>query len=186
MAPLTSAHEDLVWIKEVLAGHDDAYSHLVKKYRTRIYGLVSRFTHQDQELDDLAQEVFIRAYRKLAHFRGEAPFEHWLLRIATNCCYSWLRKHQHRRKLELPVEALPEMVDTALEHSLAKARIRELLETAFSKLSTEERLIITLLELEDKSVREIALLTGWSESNVKTRAHRARHALAKILEKQDA
>ena len=81
------------------------------------------------------------------------------------------------------MEEIPELVDHSAASRISQERARELLEMAFTRLSTEERLVITFLELEDKSIREIASLTGWSESNVKTRAHRARNALGKILRK---
>ena len=181
----SDSEEDYEWIQDVLDGNMAAYENLVRKYRSRIYRLVFRFTRHDQELDDLCQEIFIRVYQKLGKYRREAPFEHWLLRVATNFSYSWLRKHRHRHQTEIQMDQLPEMVDLGREKALSRELARDLLEIAFAQMSAEERLIITLLELEEKSVREIAALTGWSESNVKTRAHRARRALAKILESHE-
>ena len=112
MSKISGADEDLSWVQEILAGNEDAFRNLYRKYRPRIYGLCFRFTRSDQDLDDLCQEVFVRAYQKLEKFRAEAPFEHWLLRIASNCCYDWLRKSRNKRKIEFSMDTPPEILDT--------------------------------------------------------------------------
>ena len=178
----TGAEEDAVWIRLILSGKEEVYAHLVAKYKSRVRGLVFRFSSRDQDREDLCQEVFIRAYRKLALFRGGAPFEHWLMKVATNCCYAFLRKNRKHQQADLLVGQIPEIIDQAMERRVSQKRAQELLEIGMSRLSAEERLVITLLELEDKSVREIMDLTGWSESRVKTKAHRARQAMANTLE----
>lgn len=137
----------------------------------------ARFARDDGQLEDISQEIFIRAYRNLRKFRGDAPFEHWLARLAVRVCYDFLRKNRRfRGDVPLEREDLMAAPETGRE-------AREVLDFALARLAPEERLVITLLELEDKSVREVAELTGWSESNVKVRAFRARQALKKILEK---
>ena len=134
-----------------------------------------------QELDDLAQEVFLKAYRNLGQFRGDAPFEHWLSRVAVRCCYDLLRKTR-REGVRIPLDDLE--LPAADNSSADEAR--EVVQYGLSRLGPAERLVITLLELEERSVREIAGLTGWSESNVKVRAHRARQTLKSVLEEDHA
>jgi RNA polymerase sigma-70 factor (ECF subfamily) len=163
------------------AGDDEAFAALVGRHKRRVFGIAARFARHSQELDDLAQEIFLKAHRKLARFRGDAPFEHWLARIAVRCCYDLLRKTR-REGVHVPVDSL-EL--EAAENSEAE-RAHEVLAFGLSRLGPAERLVITLLELEEKSVREVAELTGWSEGNVKVRAHRARQALKRVLEQSHA
>jgi len=164
-------------IQSTLAGDDEAFAELVRRHKHRVFSIAARFTRSDAELDDLSQEIFIKAYRQLAKFRGEAPFEHWLARVAVRTCYDHLRKSRHDRD----AVALDD-VELPSTDNIEPRRAREVLDFALAKLSPEERLVITLLELQERTVREIAALTGWSEANVKVRAFRARQSLKKILE----
>lgn len=167
-------------IRSALDGGDASFAELVQRHKGRVFGIASRFVNDVHQLDDVAQEIFIRAWRNLAKFRADAPFEHWLSRIATRACYDFLRGRQRRSNLvPLDDQRGPEIPD---KPESAAADARETLAHAMQKLSPEERLVITLSEIEEKSVREVAELTGWSESNVKVRAFRARLTLKKILE----
>jgi RNA polymerase sigma-70 factor (ECF subfamily) len=94
-------------IQTALAGDDEAFAALVRRYRPRVFGIAGRFAGNDHELDDVCQEIFIKAYRNLGRYRGDAPFEHWLSRIATRACYDLLRRRRPTISLEhieLPVE----------------------------------------------------------------------------------
>jgi RNA polymerase sigma-70 factor (ECF subfamily) len=136
----------------------------------------------DDEVEDICQETFVKAYRGLARYRGDAPFDHWLSRIAVRTCYDALRKRRKEER-DVPLESvMRELEAPESEDGLSPARAREILDSALVRLRPEERLVVTLLELEEKTVREVAELTGWSEGNVKVRAHRARKALKIIME----
>ena len=138
-------------------------------------------------MEDIAQEVWLKAFDKLKSFRGEAPFEHWLMRMTVRTCYDFLRAHQRNR--ESAFSELSEDEDDWLErfavapegpsHHADAAKL--LVERVLEKLSPEARLVITLLEIEDRTVKEIAELTGWSAPLVKVRAFRARAEMRKIL-----
>ncbi len=177
MSAQTGELTDERLIQSTLTGDDEAFAALVVRYKRRILGIAARFTRSEAELDDLCQEIFIKVYRHLAKFRGEAPFEHWLSRIGIRACYDHLRKTRHDRN-----EMALDDVELACADDVSPKRAREVLDFALAKLSAEERLVITLLELEERTVEEIAELTGWSQSNVKIRAYRARRALRTILE----
>jgi len=168
-------------IRSALNGGDASFAELVQRHKGKIFGMAARFVSDAHQLDDIAQEIFIRAWRNLAKFRADAPFEHWLSRIATRACYDFLRGKQRRGNL-VPLDDQRDSEIPAEADSSSAADAREILVHAMQKLSPEERLVITLTELEEKSVREVAALTGWSESNVKVRAFRARQTLKKILE----
>ena len=140
-------------------------------------------------MEDIVQEVWLKAYQKLAGFRGEAPFEHWLMRLAVHTCYDFLRGHQRNRESsfselsEREEDWLTRFVshpETAAEDADAA---RKLVWRIMEQLSPPARLIITLLEIEDRSVKEISKLTGWSIPLVKVRAFRARAEMRKVLAK---
>jgi RNA polymerase sigma-70 factor (ECF subfamily) len=176
----TPADEELV--QDALAGRDEAFAELVRRYKRRVFASTSRFARDDHQIDDLAQEVFVRAYRNLAKFRRDAPFEHWLARITTTACYDLLRKERRVRE-QISLETVEyDLSDASVEAAISAGRARETLQHAMRKLSADEQLILTLCELEERPVREVAGLTGWSESNVKVRAFRAREHLKAILE----
>jgi len=178
--PPSAADEALV--SATLEGDEVAFAEIVRRHKRRVFSTASRFVRDAQQLDDLAQEVFLRAFRHLAKFRGDAPFEHWLARLTVSACYDFLRK-ERKVRAQTSLDALEwEVHDPAPDAERVARAARETLARAMQHLSADERLIITLCELEERSIRETAQLTGWSESNVKVRAFRARQRLKAILE----
>jgi RNA polymerase sigma-70 factor (ECF subfamily) len=161
----------------------------VQKYSPRVFATARRYARRESEVEDIAQEVWLKAFDKLKSFRGEAPFEHWLMRLTVRTCYDFLRGHQRNRELSFSDLSDPEndwlerfvaAPETANENADAA---KLLIERMMEKLSPSARLVITLLEIEDRSVKEIAEVTGWSVSLVKVRAFRARGEMRKILAK---
>lgn len=181
--PLPTPDETLV--RAALGGDDAAFAALVARHKRRVFATASRFARDDHQLDDLAQEVFIRAFRNLGKYRGDAPFEHWLARVTITTCYDFLRRERRTREQISLEEVAYELRDAGDENAASAAAARELLHLALRRLSAEEQLILTLCELEERSVREVAALTGWSESNVKVRAFRARERLRQTLQNVD-
>jgi RNA polymerase sigma-70 factor (ECF subfamily) len=174
---------DSALVRASLAGDDSAFAELIRRHKGRVFGTCSRFARDAHQLDDLCQEVFLRAWRKMGSFRGDAPFEHWLARLTITSCYDFLRRERRHRD-QLSLDEFPtEMRDSSADAAIAAGRARELVDWGMRHLSAEERLVLTLLELEEHTVREIAAETGWSESNVKVRAFRARARLKEILER---
>lgn len=180
-----AAHEpsDEHLIKATLAGDDEAFALLVTRYKRRVFSIAVRFSRDDDELEDISQEVFIKTYENLAAFRHDAPFEHWLTRITVRACHDMLRSKRHAYSHSSLDDLTFEIRDHADEARQAARQAREVLERAMAQLQPAERLVITLLELEEYTVSEIAGMTDWSPANVKVRAHRARLALKRILEK---
>jgi RNA polymerase sigma-70 factor, ECF subfamily len=170
-------------IEDVLAGRDGAFIQLVNRYRRKVFAMSARFARDRDDLDDICQDIFIKVYENLGKFRSDAPFEHWLSRIAIRTCYDALRKRR-KEKGNVSLDTIHYQIAAETgEDLLVAEQARTLLETGMAQLKPAERLVITLLELEEKPVREIAELTGWSETNVKVRAFRARQKLKRILEK---
>ncbi|MBN1381649.1 MAG: RNA polymerase sigma factor [Deltaproteobacteria bacterium] len=173
-------------VEAALEGDEEAFIRLIGRYKRRVLNLVARFTLIRDEVDDICQEVFIKVYHRLRTYRNDAPFEHWLSRIAVNTCYDALRKKKLTRTYLSSLQALPfEIADPASEDGQSAKEAYELIYRGLAQLKAADRLVITLFELEEKSIREIAQLTGWGESKVKVRAFRARKALKKILEDND-
>ena len=174
-------------IAAVLAGDAASFEPLVQKYSPRVFATARRYARRDSEVEDIAQEVWLKAFDKLKSFRGEAPFEHWLMRMTVRTCYDFLRGHQRNRESAFSELSEPEddwlerfaVAPDSVSDSADAARL--LVERVLEKLSPEARLVITLLEIEDRSVKEIAELTGWSAPLVKVRAFRARGEMRKIL-----
>ena len=180
---------DAEFIAAVLNGDASAFEPLVAKYQPRVFATARRYARRESEVEDIVQEVFIKAFQKLSTYRGDAPFEHWLMRVAVRTCYDFLRKHQ--RNKETALAELSDEEDRWLDSvasspagenddpDAARALVARLLEP----LPPADRMVITLLEIEEKSVKEIAALTGWSVSLVKVRAFRARAKMRKLLGK---
>jgi len=176
-------------IAGVLGGDTALFEQLVKKYQSRIFAMARRYAREENEVEDIVQEIFIKAFQKLQSYRSEAPFEHWLMRLAIRTCYDSLRAHQRNRELSCSDLSEPESdwlerfaVDPAGASDTAQAA-KELVQRVLQQLPPAARLVITLLEIEGRSIKEIAELTGWSVSLVKIRAFRARAAMRKCLEK---
>ena len=179
---------DAELIGAVLRGDAASFEPLVKKYQPRIFATARRYARRESDIEDIVQEIFV-AYHKLPSYRGEAPFEHWLMRLAVRTCYDFLRAHQRNREVPFSDVAgedtswLEQFVTDPSVRNQDAAAAREIVEKVLAKLSPPARLVITLLEIEERSVKEISKLTGWSVPLVKVRAFRARAEMRKILEK---
>jgi RNA polymerase sigma-70 factor (ECF subfamily) len=174
-------------IAAVLGGDAASFEPLIRTHSPRVFATARRYARRESEVEDIVQEVWLKAFQKLAGFRGDAPFEHWLMRLAVRTCYDFLRQHRRNREDTFADLTDPEKdwldrfvsrPDTASEQAAAA---RQLVERVLSRLSPPARLVITLLEIEERSVKEIAKLTGWSVALVKVRAFRARAEMRKIL-----
>lgn len=181
-------HEETL-VAKAQNGDQSAFMILIEKYKPRILGTASRFGRDPEEVRDLAQEISVELWRGIRGFNRSAPFEHWLSRVATNLCLRFLRRNYRRRSMEVVGTATndaddraAELPDEAAPRLREAAEARELLALAMARLSAKDALVITLKEVEGRSLAEIARDLGWREGTVKVRAHRARARLRKILE----
>lgn len=160
-------------VGESLEGDEDAFAELVRRHQARVFRLAGRFFKRRQDVEEVAQETFLRAWTKLGTYRAEAPFENWLTRLCLRCAYDRLRQAKGAQELqsEDEVEAPGSDPDARLE----VARL-------LGHLSAADRFLLVLLEAEGWSVAEVAERLGWTKVNVKVRAHRARKRLRKVLE----
>ena len=176
-------------IAAVLRGDAASFEPLIQKYSPRVFATARRYARRESEIEDIVQEVWLKAFQKLKGFRGEAPFEHWLMRLTVRTCYDALRVHRRNRETSFTELSEPEgdwlerfltETDSGSETSDAA---RQLVGRILEQLSPPARLVITLLEIEERSVKEIAKLTGWSVPLVKVRAFRARAEMRRLLSK---
>jgi len=163
-----------------LAGDGEAYRRIVDRHQSSIARRMRRFARDAATVEELVQDVFVEAYFSLRGFSGKAPFEHWLNRIATRVGYAFLKKRQKQMKIsgnpvgvENCIAAEPTNPDEAAQT----------LHRILDRLSPRDRLVVTLLYLENHSVADTASLTGWSQAMVKVQAFRARSKLRKLLER---
>jgi RNA polymerase sigma-70 factor, ECF subfamily len=174
-------------IAAVLEGDTTSFEPFVQKYSPRVFATARRYARRESEVEDIVQEVWLKAFQRLKSYRGEAPFEHWLMRVAVRTCYDFLRGHQRNR--EAAFSELSDAEDDWLErfvHQPEDTRenadaARQLVERLLEQLSPAARLVITLQEIEERPVKEIAKLTGWSIPLVKVRAFRARAEMRRLL-----
>lgn len=186
-APADESVSDAEIVRAVRGGDADRFGVLVARHQARLFSLARRYLRREDDVADLVQDVLVKAFSRLDSWRGEAPFEHWLMRLATRACLDALRSQRRHREdalSDLSAEesewldrhaANPESSDHRADAA------RSLVRKVFEQLSPSHRMVLTLLELEDRSVREISEMTGWSQTLVKVRAFRARAEMKKVL-----
>lgn len=168
-------------VSEAVSGNENAFVDLAKRYHERVWATASKYTRSRSETEDLVQDLFVKIWKGLPTFKNKSPFEHWLMKVIIRGCYDHLRKHRKRRETEVLTDQIFETVISASQTTTAQ-EASEIVYLILDKMAAKDRLIVTLLDLEDRSVKETARLTGWSESNVKVRAHRARKKMRAIFE----
>ena len=186
--PTRPSDEDI--IRRIIDGDVNSFEHLLKKYQDHLLRIVKKHVPYN-EVEEMAQEVFVRAYQALPNFREAGSFKQWLSAIAVRtCCDFWRKRYRSR---ELPMSDLSDNHRDWLEKTLSnqsdqsfyeigqEKEARELLDWALDRLSAEDRMVLELVYLEGLSVKETAGLLGWSVANVKVRSFRSRKKLQKLL-----
>lgn len=165
----------------------------MRRYSPRVFRVANRFFRQRSAVEEAAQEVFLKAFTELDSFQGRGSMEGWLTRIATNTCLNMLRSA--KRRPELQVSNLTEDESDWLENRLAKvanerhqsterSRVAaDLAQRVLQTLSPEDQLVLTMIDGQDASIKEVVEMTGWSESKVKVQAFRARRRMREAVEK---
>lgn len=186
---LDSRSEDSRLIRLALAGDDRAYKKLMKKYHDAIFSFIYRMIREREQVEDLAQETFIKAFGSLKNFNDEYAFSTWLYKIATNNCIDYIRK----RKLQLysidkPIESRDgdftfELPDESFEadREIISTQRAQLLNEAIARLPEKYKRVIRLRHSEEKSYEEIAQLLKLPIGTVKAHIFRAREILYKHL-----
>lgn len=170
-------------IARVLAGNTQDFAVLVRKYEQYVYTLCLRMVKNREEAEELAQDVFVKAYQKLSSFRKESKFSTWLYRVTYNRCLDFLAAAK-RKKYTEDIDQISGFELAQTEHALDLLHKKERtahLQKCLDKLPEEEAFLITVFYFEERSVNEIAEITEMSPSNVKVKLYRARKKLFSLL-----
>jgi RNA polymerase sigma-70 factor (ECF subfamily) len=183
---------DLELVKEARSGDEAAFEELFNRHKRRVSLIAGRFFRQREQIEEVLQESFTKAYFALSSFSNtqESSFASWLARIAFNACYDELRRMKRRPESNL-TDVSDEESAWLKEHLFAAtgsdieavAISRDLATKLLARLSPEDRLVLVMLDAEGMSVSEIAESMKWSVPKVKVRAHRARASLRKALKR---
>jgi RNA polymerase sigma-70 factor (ECF subfamily) len=181
---------DIDLARQAQDGDESAFAEIVRRYSPRVFSTASRFFRQRSLVEEAAQEVFLKAYTQLGSFEGRGSLEGWLTRIATNTCLNMLRGA--KRRPELTVSDLSVEEDQWLENQAPASEQRsveqklvaaDLADRLLSVLSPEDQQALLMIDGEQASIKEVAEVTGWSESKVKVRAFRARKKIREAMER---
>jgi RNA polymerase sigma-70 factor, ECF subfamily len=173
-------------IERARGGDDAAFNQVVLAYRKRILGTISRLISRPEDVEDVGQEVFVRLYFSLDQLRMPEVFEPWLYRLTVNAAYDYLRRQ--RRRGEARLSDLSEqqvlMADAAesgrrYEELERRKRLRELVESLLGQVSEEDRILLTLKEVEGLSLKELEKIYHVNENALKVRLFRARQRVLK-------
>ena len=187
---MVATDEELV--ARSMAGDQDSFNQLVLRWERPIYALAYRVIGRDEDARDVCQETFLRAFRALPGFKGQAKFSSWLYRIALNLCRDWIR-----RKKRTPLVEMPEGVDVgdlavdqgpveSIEDLVARREMSALVAVGMQRLPEEQRTAIILKEYHGLTFQEIADQLDCPLSTVKTRLYQGLTVLRRRLERQQA
>jgi RNA polymerase sigma-70 factor (ECF subfamily) len=184
--------QEAEWIGRCQRGEREAFGPLVERYQRRVFSLVYHLVRRRDEAEDLAQEIFIKAFLAIRTYNFQAAFVTWLSRIAVNHCYDYLRRQRGarvsyywqmsgdgQRDLEARLEG-PLVGGVSAEQT---ASLRDLTGKLLARAPAKDRVILVLKEMEDMSVKEIGEILKLKTSTVKVRLHRARRRMLEDLDR---
>lgn len=181
--------DDARIIRRVRDGDTAAFALLVERHQRRVSGIVSGHAPPDR-VRELCHETFVRTFRSLGGFKGQSPFVHWLSTIAVRACHDFWRKRYRERETVLSdlseegrrfAESVADERIAPIEEAIGRDEAALVLRAALDRLSPTDRMVLTLVHLEERSVAETAELLGLSAANVKVRAFRARVKMRAFL-----
>ncbi|MBM3829265.1 MAG: sigma-70 family RNA polymerase sigma factor [Verrucomicrobia bacterium] len=185
--------EDILLVRQAQGGSAAAYDELVRRYQRQIYGVIYHMTAHHEDADDLAQEVFVKAWQALKSFKGDSSFFTWLYRIAINRTLNHLKQRNYRNSrhamslndLDVDAERHPDLValvsDKTPRRDLALEELKEKLNAAMQRLSENHRTVVSLHDIQGLPHDEIAIILGCNVATVRTRLFYARQQLQGIL-----
>ena len=183
---MSTGPSDSEIISLVLSGDHNAYATLVDRYKSYVFTLTLRFTKNREDAEEVSQDIFIKAYRSLADFKGTAKFSTWLYTIVNTTCITFLRKKRLDVK-SLDDEKTFEVADSqdsGFRANLVEQKSRQtMVNQAIAMLNPDDAEIITLFYKNEQSLEEISKILGLETNAAKVRLHRARGRLKEKMEK---
>lgn len=177
-------HDDILHVKEVLAGNPAAFSTLVERHKNMVFNIVLKIVRSREDAEEIAQDAFLKTFRSLSSFHGDSKFSTWLYRIAYNAAISHTRRRRHEFAPiddQIIANATRDEVVEDLEMLDPEERIR-LVNEAVDRLPAEDSALVTLFYMEEQSIEDMSKITGLSAANVKVKLHRIRKRLHADLE----
>jgi len=185
---MTLTDEELV--ARSRTGDVDSFNQLIVRWERPIYALAYRVLGREEDARDICQDTFLRAYRALPGFKGQAKFSSWLYRIALNLCRDWIRRQRRNPVLQLAEDADPAELSAdagpveSIEDLVARRELSSIVGDAMRSLSEEQRTAIILKEYHGMTFQEIADMQGCPLSTVKTRLYQGLAQLRRHLERR--
>jgi len=176
--------DDIRYINEVIAGNTASFAMLIDRHKDLVFTIAMNITRNREDAEEVAQDTFLKAFRKLATFRKESGFQTWLYRIAYNEAISKIRKN-NIKTLDLEeeiIEFIPEVESEEDIAGLDEQEQKQVIAKILDKLPEIDRVLVTLFYLNNHPVNEISEATGLGESNVKVRLHRVRKRIYSELQ----
>lgn len=190
-----NAVSDELLVSRAQNGDRTAMCELISRYERKTYNLAYRLMGNHADASDAAQEALVRVYTRIHNFRGDSAFSTWLFRVVTNTCLDELRRRGRLRhaSLDTPLPTdegtlsrhAPLEEDTPTERA-ERQEVQAAVQRAIARLPEDYRLVVVMRDLHDYSYHEIAAILGTSLGTIKSRLHRARHALRLILKATEA
>ncbi len=166
-------------LKEAIAGDKNALSILVDKYKDIAFNLAISIVNKEEDAKDITQDSFLKVLENIENFRNESKFSTWLYRIVYNLSIQFIRS---QRKMD-SIKSVSHILTEASSDTLETHEKKQIIKSSLDTLEENERLIITLFYLGEKSIKEIKEITSLSISNIKVILHRSRKKMAKNFER---
>lgn len=174
---------DAYYIKKIQAGETECFTVVLERYSRSVFSLIVKIVGNREDAEELTQDVFLKVFRSLQSFQGNSLFSTWLYRVAYNTAISASRKKKYEWLAfeESMIENVPENEMNDDVEQLDKEEQISRLEKAIEQISPDERALVTLFYMHEKSIDEIVKITGLSTSNVKTKLHRVRKKIVILM-----
>jgi len=180
-------------IQRAQSGDATAFNQVVQAYRKRILGTIARLIGRPEDVEDVGQEVFLRLYYSLDQLRTPEVFEPWLYRLTVNAAYDYLRRQKRRQESRMSdlSEQQVMLADAAAggrrnDDHQHQTKVRELVQSLLGRVSEEDRILLSLKEVEGLSLKELEKVYGVNENALKVRLFRARQRVLKVFEAMEA
>lgn len=185
-SPKPGQVEEVEWIRRCQRGDREAFGPLVERYQRRVFSLVFHIVRRRDEVEDLAQEILLKAFVAIRTYNFQSSFSTWLSKIAVNHCYDYLRHERISRvsyysemgeESSRALEAQTESPESGNPNPERQAVLRDVVDKLLLRAPVDDRIILILKELEELSIEEIAQILRLKPSTVKVRLHRARNRM---------
>jgi RNA polymerase sigma-70 factor, ECF subfamily len=184
--------QEVEWIRRAQRGDHEAFAWLVERYQRKVFSLVFHLVRQQDEVEDLAQEIFLKVYRAIRSYNFRASFGAWVGRIGVNHCYDYLRRRRSSRlsydwqlseETRRILETGPQPKETGVLSIEDQTALKEVVQKLLDRAPADDRIVLVLKDVENLSVEEVAAIMHWTPSKVKVRLHRARKRMLADLKR---